>query len=161
MTDNQYRLVKMEENEQEQIIKVRKSMMGLLARREHSRQELFQKTQIKGFDAVLINSNIDNFIAHDWQSDSRYAAMLLRSRILKNHGPIKIKMELQSKGVSSDIIEHCMEDKDDWNEIALTALTKKFTVPYLNQNESNKQYRFLQQRGFSNEQIKWALKNLK
>ena len=151
----------MEESNQEQRLKVRKSMMGLLARREHSRQELFQKTQIKGFDPELINDNIDDFIEHDWQSDIRYAAMLLRSRILKCHGPIKIKMELKNKGVSGDIIDQCLQTKEDWNELALTALSRKFSAPSRDIIESNKQYRFLQQRGFSTDQIKWAKNNFK
>ena len=136
-------------------------MMGLLARREHSRQELFQKTQIKGFDPELINANIDDFIEHDWQSDIRYAAMLLRSRVIKCHGPIKIKMELKNKGVSGDIIDRCLQTKQDWNKLALTALSRKFSAPSRDINESNKQYRFLQQRGFSVDQIKWAKKNFK
>jgi len=84
-------------------------MMGFLARREHSRQELFQKMQVKGYCPKHINSNLDDFIDRDWLSDSRYAEMLLRSRILKNHGPVKIKMELKQKGVSELIIQQCFE----------------------------------------------------
>jgi regulatory protein len=151
----------MEDCEQELRIKVRKSMMGLLARREHSRRELLQKTQLKGFDEHLINANLDEFIEQDWQSDSRYAAMLIRSRISKCHGPIKIRMELKQKGISNEIIDLYMLEYENWNEVALTALTKKFTIPNRQKNESNKQYRFLQQRGFANEHIKWAIKNLK
>jgi len=133
--------------------------MGLLARREHSRLELLQKMQIRGFDNQLIDTNIDNFIEHSWQSDRRYAEKLVRNRTLKQHGPLKIKMELKQKGVDEKIIEDCMDDGVYWHEIAKQALNKKFSSIAANQNEKNKYYRFLQQRGFSTEQIKLALQH--
>ena len=148
-------------NEEELRLKLRKSMMGLLARREHSRLELLQKMHQKGFDTEAININLDEFTERDWQSDSRYSEMLLRSRILKCHGPVKINMELKNKGLSSDIITHCLNTEVDWSELALQALNKRFSALPSNQNEVNKQYRFLLQRGFNNEQIRWALKHQK
>ena len=133
-------------------------MMGLLARREHSRQEMLQKMLVKGFESELIISNIDDFIEHDWQSDLRYAEMLLRSRILKCHGPVKIKMELKQKGISADIIQQCLDKEFNWLELATEALNKRFSDTPTNQKENNKQFRFLQQRGFTHEQIRHALK---
>ena len=134
--------------------------MGLLARREHSRQELVQKMQVKGFAEELIFSNIDDFSDQDWQSDKRYAQMLLRSRISKCHGPIKINMELKQKGISAEIIEQCVTAEHNWSELALSALSKKYhSIPVVHK-EKNKCYRFLQQRGFTNVQIIWAMKNL-
>ncbi len=152
-------------------------MMGLLARREHSRQELFQKMQQKGYTPDLINSNLDDFIEHDWLSDSRYAEMLLRSRLLKHHGPVKIKMELKQKGVSELIIQQCfdsfsyendtignqlmnnnpLELQDLWPILASEALEKKFSTKPADQKERIRQYRFLQQRGFDHDQIRQAL----
>ncbi len=152
-------------------------MMGLLARREHSRQELFQKMQQKGFDTDLINTSLNNFIERDWLSDSRYAEMLLRSRIIKNHGPVKIKMELKQKGVSELIIQQIFDSfsyendgignqlmNDDnvelqelWPKLATEALNKKFSSKPSDQKERIRQYRFLQQRGFEHDQIRHAL----
>ncbi len=146
----------MEEEQQQQTHKLRKSMMGLLARREHSRQELFNKMHIKGFDVSLINSNIDDFINRDWQSDERYAEMLIRSRIIKCHGPVKIENELKIKGVSTEIIQHNILSKNDWVKLATEALNKRFSSNPSNEKERNKQYRFLQQRGFTYEQIRRA-----
>jgi len=167
----------MDDETQKQTTKLRKSMMGLLARREHSRQELFQKMQQRGYGSELINSNLDDFIERDWLSDSRYAEMLLRSRILKHHGPVKIKMELKQKGVSELIIHQCFdsfsEDNDGigkdilgtdsielhnlWPKLATMALKKKFASQPTDQKERVKQYRFLQQRGFEHDQIRQAL----
>jgi len=148
-----------EDEIKEEIIKVRKSLMGLLARREHSKLELFQKVSKKQFDTDLINENVDDFIERDWQSDQRYGEMLVRSRIAKCHGPVKIGRELQQKGVSSNIIEQVINVDVDWCVLAEVALKKRFSSYGENQNEVAKQYRFLLQRGFTNEQIKTALKN--
>ncbi|MCP4413904.1 MAG: regulatory protein RecX [Gammaproteobacteria bacterium] len=167
----------MEDNTQQQTIKLRKSMMGLLARREHSRQELFQKMQQKGYPPDLINNSLDDFIECDWLSDSRYAEMLLRSRLLKYHGPVKIKMELKQKGVSELIIQQCfdafsyknggidiqlmnnnnVELHDLWPKLATEALNKKFSSKPVDQKERIRQYRFLQQRGFQHDHIRQAL----
>jgi len=143
-------------DEQQQTLKLRKSMMGLLARREHSKQELYNKMHVKGFDSNLIHSNIEDFINQGWQSDSRYAEMLLRSRIIKCHGPVKIKNELKSNGVSTEIIEQCFQTDINWIELATDALNKRFSHSPTNPVERNKQYRFLQQRGFTYEQINKA-----
>ncbi len=150
----------MNENEiKEERIKIRKSLMGLLARREHSRLELFQKVSKKQFNTDLINENIEDFIEHDWQSDQRYGEMIVRSRIAKFHGPLKISRELQQKGVSSDIIDDVINIEVDWSELACTAFKKRFLSHGGSQNEVAKQYRFLLHRGFTNEHIKTALKN--
>jgi len=148
-----------EDEIKEERSKIRKSLMGLLARREHSRLELFQKVIKKNYDAELINENIKDFVENDWQSDQRYGEMVVRSRITKCHGPAKITRELQQKGVSSDIIEQSINIDIDWCELAETALKKRFACYGENQNEVAKQYRFLLQRGFTNEQIKTSLKN--
>jgi len=148
----------MTEDEAELRIKLRKSMMGLLSRREHSRLELYQKMQLRGFESELINPNLDEFTKNDWQSDERYSEMLLRSRLLKCHGPVKIKMELKHKGLSSDIIERCLSKEIDWIELATNALQKKYSKSPSDQNERNKYYRFLLQRGFTSEQVKRAMK---
>jgi len=154
----------MDDEKQQQTTKLRKSMMGLLARREHSRQELFLKMQQRGYDPDLIDTNLDDFIKRDWLSDSRYAEMLLRSRILKHHGPVKIKLELKQKGVSELIIQQCFDSFSEdielhnlWPKLAAMALKKKFSSQPADQKERVKQYRFLQQRGFEHDQIRQAL----
>ena len=141
--------------------KLRKSMMGLLSRREHSRLELYQKMQQKGYESELINTNLDDFTEHDWQSDERYSEMLLRSRILKCHGPVKIAMEIKHKGLSTNIIERCLSKEINWTALAIDAIKKKYSEPPLDQNERNKHYRFLLHRGFSSDQVKTAMKRQK
>ena len=150
-----------EDETKEQRIRVRKALMSLLARREHSKLELFQKVLKKDFDVDLINENINDFIEHDWQSDQRYAEMVVRSRIAKCHGPVKINRELQQKDVSSYLIEQALSVDVDWFELAEMALNKRFSSQPESQNEVNKRYRFLLQRGFTNEKIKSAIKAFK
>ena len=137
--------------------KLRKSMIGLLARREQSCLELLHKMQKKGFDDDLIEENISDFTERGWQSDQRYAVMIVRSRILKQHGPTKITFELKQKGVSSHIIDRALDIDFDWQSLALEAKEKKFSSQILNQKDKEKLYRFLQQRGFNSQHIRFAM----
>ena len=132
--------------------------MGLLARREHSCLELKQKMKIRGFDDQLIDQQIIEFSERDWQSEKRYGDMLLRSRVLKCHGPLKIKSEMKNKGLSSSIIHGSKFEQIDWTSLATEALNKKYSSKSHSQQEQNKRYRFLQQRGFTTEQIKIAFR---
>ena len=141
----------------EQRTKLRKSMMGLLARREQSCLELFQKMQKKGFDEDLIEENIVDFTQRGWQSDQRYAEMMLRSRILKQHGPTKIRFELKQKGVLTCIVDNVLNIEFDWQSLAIQAKEKKFSNHPLDQKNKQKLYRFLQQRGFSSQHINAAM----
>ncbi len=146
----------------EQRRRLRKLMMGLLARREHSKLELYQKMRVKGFDKEMIQFNVDEFAQSDWQSNQRYCEMILRSRVIKKHGPVKIKMELRQKGVSDIDIERCFDRSEneqiDWVMLCQSAWKKKYRGIAQSQNEKAQQYRFLQQRGFTVDQIKSALK---
>lgn len=131
--------------------------MGLLARREHSRFELIQKMMQRGYDEHLISRNVEEFKEKGWQSNQRYAEMLIRSRIIKNHGPIKIRMELKSKGLTDELINSSLTKEINWFELCQSAWTKKYSGQADNLNDKNKQIRFLQQRGFTLEQIKKVL----
>lgn len=150
----------MDDTTAEQRQKLRKSMMGLLARREHSKLELAQKMQLRGYNEALIDDNIEDFVAKGWQSDSRYTEMLIRSRAMKLQGPLKIKMELKQKGIDSVMIHDFMDQDYDWFEVAAEAIKKKFSAVAVEQKDKIKQQRFLQQRGFSHEQIRYAVSSL-
>lgn len=141
----------------EQKIQLRKSLMRLLARREQSRLELYQKMQKKGFTTDLINSSLDDFRNQDWQSDARYADMLVHSRLLKCHGPVKIEMELKYKGIETEVIDRSLDMDIDWIELASTAVNKKYASFPSAQSEIKTCFQFLKQRGFTSEQIRNTL----
>ena len=73
----------------------------------------------------------------------------------RGYGPLKIKLELQQRGVSSELVEAYVEFNDKiWLETAHQAYEKKFGgKPLENANERAKRMRFLQSRGFTGDII--------
>ena len=83
-------------------------------------------------------------------SDPRFTASYIRLHINRGHGPIRIRQELQQKGVNSETIDNAMEEADtNWFDLAETARQKKFgdSIP-CEPKEKARQIRFLQYRGF-------------
>ena len=69
----------------------------LLARREHSRLELFKKLQNYTDQSQLIEQLLDYCIEHDYLSNQRYADCYLRLRSAKGFGLNRIKQESNEK----------------------------------------------------------------
>jgi regulatory protein len=137
----------------------RLAAMRLLTRREHSCQELKQKLQHKGFDAALVEKVTAQLQQEGLLSDARFAESYLRSRFNKGYGPIRIQQELKQRGAGEEIISATViEDDPDWFELARRVREKRFgkalpgSLP-----ERMKQQRFLQYRGFNQQQLKYAL----
>lgn len=136
--------------------------LSLLARREHSSLEIKQKLApfAKEHDcAEHIPWVLEKLISDGYLSDTRFADMLLRSRIGKGHGPLRIRQELQHKGVDGAIIAQSLDQCDtDWFALAATVRLRRFSGKKpANQKELGRQMRFLGGRGFSQEQIRFAL----
>lgn len=131
-----------------------------LARREHSRRELKQKLARNCKDDELIDELLDKLSAEGLQSDARFAESFVQQRYDKGQGPLKIKQELNQRGIDSGLIADCMNAEQlDWLALAEQTRVKKFgsDVPRDYQNKA-KQSRFLYSRGFTSEQISLVLK---
>ena len=92
-------------------------------------------------------------------SDARFAEAYLSMRAAKGYGPLRIRMELQERGVDEALISDCLAAAEqDWFAAANAVRRKRFgaTLP-ADFEERAKQARFLQYRGFSTEQVKTAL----
>ena len=70
-------------------------------RREHSKLELFNKLQLKGYDEEIINSAITQLTDQNYQSDERFAEAFILMRFNQGKGPVKIALELKLRGISS------------------------------------------------------------
>ena len=57
----------------------RKKAMDLLARREHSRLELERKLTSRDYEAEEINATIEQLVADNLQSDSRFSEAYVQS----------------------------------------------------------------------------------
>lgn len=138
-------------------VDIRRSALNLLARREHSRQELHHKLQQRfAVDITLIENEIALLREQGLQSDARLAEVFLRSRAGRGQGPLKIRAELKNKGVDDTTIEEAFTDSDmDWIAGIKAVVQKQFgDTPPANAKERARRIRFLQQRGFSFDQIK-------
>ena len=138
---------------------VEAAAVGLLARREHSRAELSRKLADRGVPGELMETVLDALAERGLQSDARYAEALFTSRIGRRHGPARIRRELQERGVSAAIAEAALEAAEvDWFELAREARRRRFgDTPPAEWNERVRQSRFLEYRGFTSDQVRFAL----
>lgn len=129
--------------------------MDLLARREHSRNELIAKLKKRFEDDSLIIEVVDILVNEGLLSDERFTENYIRWRRERGFGPIRIRCELIEHGVNEEIIRANLDIQDEaWTERAQKEWQKKFNycVPK-NRHERAKQQRFLLYRGFTMEQI--------
>jgi regulatory protein len=130
--------------------------MNYLARREHSVLELTQKLAQAGFDTDEIDSTLNKLQQDDLQSDLRFSESFINARVQRGYGSIRIRSELQQRGVDASLIETTLTQVDiDWFALAVEVRSKRFgeeaPVDFATRG---KQQRFLQYRGFTHEQIK-------
>ena len=129
-----------------------------LSRREHSYFELTQKLTQKGFSLSACEKQLDLFAQRGIQSDDRYVQSMVRNAYHNGKGPQVIRQTLLQHKIDSPEIEACIHAEDfDWFTAAINVRIKKFgeAIP-TDFTQKQKQKRFLQYRGFEQEQIKEA-----
>lgn len=138
---------------------LRFAAMNLLARREHSRQELERKLSARTSNNALLAQVLDKLTEQGLQSDQRFAEAFVRSRITRGQGLYRIQQELRQRGVADSITGVALEEIEiDWFELAKeTALRRFGETPTKDPKERAKRMRFLQYRGFSSDQIQYAM----
>ena len=94
-------------------------------------------------------------------SDERFVEALLHVRRTRGYGPLYIRRELQDKGIDAGIIERWLDvGSRDWVEDVKRVYKKKYGGRQpASLTERAKRTRFLQQRGFTHDQIRQALGN--
>jgi regulatory protein len=93
--------------------------LGLLVRREHSRQELVRKLRTRGIESAEAEAAVERMAEAGWQDDQRFAVQLARSRAMSGHGPLHIRAELGTHGLDGAIVEAAFaalaeDGEDDW-----------------------------------------------
>ncbi|HVC37510.1 MAG TPA: regulatory protein RecX, partial [Gammaproteobacteria bacterium] len=93
-------------------------------------------------------------------SDGRFVDEFVASRVRRGSGPVKIREELRSRGVAEPLVDAALnEQRGAWLTNAEAVRRKRFGAPLPRDfSERARQARFLQQRGFSAEQIRQVLK---
>ena len=122
----------------------------LLARREHSVQEVRQKLRQREFDDSEIDQAVSDLQQGGWLSDERFTEAYIRMRQQKGFGPVRIAIELRERGIDDALVEqHLDHGASEW----LHSLREPYPKTYAGRaiadyNDKAKRIRFLQYRGF-------------
>ena len=140
-------------------IEARKKAMDLLARREHARGELLAKLEKAGFESDIALDAILQLQSENLQSDARFAEAFVQSRYNQGKGPARIRQELREKDVATSIVDAAFAEFDgDWRALARRTRERKFGSELPREfKEKARQMRFLQYRGFEQDQITAAV----
>lgn len=137
--------------------------IAMLSRREHSRVELVRKLIAKGVTDEAAAAVAEDLAARGYQSDSRFADMLARTRIADGCGPLRIEADLRVAGVdaatasvakASALEYHVVE----WLDVAREALRRRGLARDLDLAGQRKAFALLQRRGFEGDTIRAALR---
>lgn len=137
---------------------IRHKLTRLLSRREHSQTELRKKLSDLEISADIVDETIQKFAEKDIQSDLRFAEAVVRGAYYRGKGPIFIERELHNHNIDFALVRALVNDEDfDWFESSKAVRVKRFGEDLPDDwTAKQKQMRFLQYRGFAQEQIKYA-----
>ena len=137
---------------------IRHKLTRLLSRREHSQTELRKKLSDLEISAAIIDETIKKFAEKDIQSDLRFAEAVVRGAYYRGKGPVFVERELNNHNIDFALVRELVNDDDfDWFESSKAVRVKRFGEDLPDDwTAKQKQMRFLQYRGFAQEQIKYA-----
>lgn len=134
--------------------------LALLVRREHSRKELARKLAERGIEAEAALSAVDRLTGDGWQSDARFAEMLVRTRVAHGQGPVRIRAELGTHGLDQEKIETALQGfEGSWTDAAREVARRRFGMDLLSADvaQRRKVADFLYRRGFDGEAVRAVL----
>ncbi len=133
----------------------RDTALALLARREHSQQELRQKLAHRGFDADEVSALLDSLSTERLQSDARFVESYIHARQTRGFGPNRIRMELRERGIADLLIDQQLDERaEHWRDLLRAQYRKRYGDSLIcDYAERARRGRFLQQRGFSTEMV--------
>ena len=138
---------------------VRTAALALLAGRDFGRTELARRLERRGYAAEVVAAVVEGLVAGGLLSESRFVEQFVGQHARRGHGPARIRAELRERGVPDAEVEAGLAAAaEDWLARAREVRRRRFGLsPPGDYAERARQARFLQYRGFSNEQIRAAL----
>lgn len=133
---------------------------SLLARREHSRKELYRKlSQRENCADISIHALLDKLEAENLLSVERYAEAVVHSGLQRGYGRLKILKKLRENDIPGALIDRYLNQADiNWHEQIHQVRVKKvgecISDDYA---ERARLSRFLASRGFETELIREEL----
>lgn len=133
--------------------------LNWLSRRDYSEAQLRQRLIRLGGQGSEINQVIDWCKAQGYLDQQRFIDMLLRSRISKGYGLTYIIQECRQQKISQQNVLHCeLVQQTDWFALAQKVYQKKYGGQAIDDfKERQKRMAYLLRRGFTNEQIQFAM----
>lgn len=140
--------------------------LRMLSRRDHSCSEITQKLIDRGFARDQIKWTVSECLRLHYLDDERYADGCARQMQRKGFGCRRIRDKLMSKGLNADIVDSCLENYCRENTqitICKLAMDKKIKSAYppespaISLKNKAKLYRFLFNRGFSPDIIRYVM----
>jgi regulatory protein len=140
-------------------LEARKKAMDYLARREYGRKELSVKLVGAGFDEPTALSAVEQLTLDGLQDDRRFVDNFIQSRVQQGKGPVRIRLELGQRGMDETLVDEVLNERDDdWRLLARNVRQRKFGSGEPHDfREKARQMRFLQYRGFTQDQIQAAV----
>jgi regulatory protein len=139
-----------EKTQSHNVVELRARALRLLARREHTPQELESKLSPHAGSSEAVDVLISELKTKNQLSEARFAEERAR-QLSRKYGAARIRQDLKSKGVSEELIDQVSSDGE--LERARAILERKYREPAATRQEKAKRMRFLQSRGFSSEII--------
>jgi len=138
----------------EEYIRVKKKAFSLLARREHSVEELRVKLRLKSENELVLDEVITDLMQEKNLSDERYVEMMFRYHFGRGQGPRKILSLIRQACVHDSLCQQAYREfEGDWFESAAKERQKRFGDWDGDLKEKGRQTRFLSSRGFEYEHI--------
>jgi len=140
-----------EQDRPDNVVELRARALRLLARREHTRQELENKLSPHAGNTEDLQNLISGLKQKNQLSEERFAEERARS-LSRKYGAARIRQDLRAKGVAEELVARFSSSEDELQR-ARTILERKYRTPADTREEKAKRMRFLQSRGFSSEII--------
>lgn len=123
--------------------------LGWLARREQSRRELRARLDRSGYDEGEAEAALDRLGGAQYQSDERFAEMLVRTRVAQGYGPRRIRAELRTHAIPEPTIRELLTQAEvDWTALAQQLVRRRYGRPTNDRAERDRRAQFLLRRGF-------------
>lgn len=143
--------------------KARSGVLRQLTYRDRSVREVEEYLDRKNYPEDVKNMIVKEMIGYGYLDDRRFAANLISYRKSGGHGLLRVRYELQQKGISRQIIDELVEEKfdreEDLEKIREILSKREPLNGEIDQRWINRQAAFLKRRGFQDNLILEAIKD--
>jgi regulatory protein len=136
--------------EAEDVLSIEMTAVKLLAVREHSVHELRKKLASRFSDGELIERVLADLQRRNLLSDERFTEQYVGLRTRKGYGPLRIRAELDERGIASELIEAWLDaGPAHWAAQMRDVARQRFGEEIAtDRKEQARRARFLAYRGF-------------